>query len=64
MRLFQQAGFPKSFVSVDGADHLLAENDGDWQFVARRIESWSAYLSLGSMDEKAGRRSGERGRWW
>ena len=40
-RLFQQANFPKSFVSVDGADHLLANNRGDWQFVAQVIESWA-----------------------
>ncbi len=47
MRIFQQAGFPKSFVSVDGADHLLAENREDWQFVADVIESWSRrYLGV------------------
>ena len=40
-RLFQMASFPKSFISVDGADHLLGRRPEDWQFVATTIETWS-----------------------
>jgi putative redox protein len=62
MRIFQQAGFPKSFVSVDGADHLLAENREDWQFVADVIESWSRRYLASGVDKKAdGRDEVEKG---
>lgn len=58
VRLFEQASFPKSLVTVDGADHLLANNRRDWQFVAEVIGSWaSRYLSAGpeaDIDESTG----------
>ena len=40
-RLFQMATQPKSFLAVDGADHLLAANPRDWQFVAATIPLWA-----------------------
>lgn len=40
-RLFRQASHPKSFISVDGADHLLTARSEDWQFVAAVIEDWA-----------------------
>jgi len=52
-RLFEQASFPKSFISVDGADHLLAKNDGDWQFVASAIDCWASRYLGTELDEKA-----------
>lgn len=53
VRLFQQASFPKSFISLDGADHLLAKNDGDWQFVASAVECWAKRFLGAEPDEKA-----------
>lgn len=45
-RLFAMAGHPKSLISVDGADHLLAMPQ-DWRFVAALIEIWAVrYLEL------------------
>lgn len=45
-RLFQAARHPKSFVSLDGADHLLSRpEDAEW--TARVIAAWAArYLPL------------------
>ena len=40
-RLFHGASYPKSFVSIEGADHLLGGRREDWQFVAAVIESWA-----------------------
>lgn len=56
-RLFQQASFPKSFISVDGADHLLAKNREDWQFVADVIENWSSRYLVPELDERSNDRS-------
>lgn len=39
-RIFQAAKHPKSFISLDGADHLLSKAD-DAQYVADTIDSWS-----------------------
>ena len=39
-RLFDAAPFPKSFVSLDDADHLLARED-DARFVADVLAAWS-----------------------
>lgn len=49
-RLFQAAEQPKSFLAVDGADHLLARPE-DWRFVARAISLWAdRYLAAGSTE--------------
>ena len=45
-KIYQAASHPKSFVSLDGADHLL-RNKADAQFVANVISTWAArYLEL------------------
>jgi putative redox protein len=45
-RLYEMARHPKSFVSLDGADHLLLERPADSQFVAELLATWSSrYLS-------------------
>ena len=37
----KQARHPKSFVSLDGADHLLLKNPRDAAYVARVLGAWS-----------------------
>ena len=45
-RIFQAARHPKSFISLDKADHLLSKAD-DAEYVATSIASWaSRYLDL------------------
>lgn len=39
-RLYESAKHPKSFVSVDGADHMLSD-PADSQFVAEILAAWS-----------------------
>lgn len=39
-RIFDYAHHPKSFVSLDEADHLLLKNDGDSLFIAASIAAW------------------------
>lgn len=49
-RLYTQARHPKSFVSLDGADHLLTRV-GDGQYVAEIIAAWaSRYLEPASRE--------------
>ncbi len=44
-RIYEQARHPKSFVSLDGADHLLTKGS-DSAYVARLLAAWaSRYLS-------------------
>jgi len=38
-KIYQQARHPKSFISLDGADHLLSNKD-DSEYVAQTIASW------------------------
>ena len=46
-KIYQAAKHPKSFVSLDGADHLLRKAE-DATFVANLISTWAArYLSSG-----------------
>ena len=40
--IYKAARHPKSFVSLDGADHLLLARDEDSRFAADIIASWSA----------------------
>lgn len=62
-RLFQEASFPKSFVSVEGADHLLAKSPRDWQFVAAIIERWAGrYLTIDRHEKPDGPDPVEQGR--
>lgn len=45
-RIFGAAGYPKSFVSLEGADHLLTKRE-DSLYVGSVLASWSArYLGL------------------
>jgi len=39
-RIFEAARHPKSFVSLDGADHLLSRS-ADGAYVARILSAWS-----------------------
>jgi len=39
--IFTLARHPKSFVSLDGADHLLLKNPMDAEYVARVLAAWS-----------------------
>ncbi len=41
-QIFQLTGGIKSFVTLDGADHLLMNQPGDVDFVADQIALWSA----------------------
>lgn len=45
-RIYEAARHPKSFVSLDKADHLLLKNASDGIFAARIISAWaSQYIS-------------------
>lgn len=41
-QIFETAKHPKSFISLDGADHLLMERDKDGIFVAQMLAAWAA----------------------
>lgn len=50
--IFQAAQHPKSFISLDGADHLLMNNN-DAQYVGQMIASWSSrYLPASEENEE------------
>jgi putative redox protein len=52
-QIFDAAKHPKSFVSLDGADHLLSRRE-DAVFVAEVVSSWAArYLSPRPIDDDA-----------
>jgi putative redox protein len=45
-RIFEAAKHPKSFISLDNADHLLLRNEEDSQYVGHVLASWAArYVS-------------------
>ena len=50
-KIYHAAKHPKSFVSLDGADHLLSNKD-DAEFVASVIASWASRY-LGLFEDKA-----------
>lgn len=51
-KIYHAAKHPKSFVSLDGADHLLSQKD-DAEFVASVVASWaSRYLGLFQKESK------------
>ncbi|MGJ8564783.1 MAG: alpha/beta hydrolase [Alphaproteobacteria bacterium] len=39
--IYKQARHPKSFVSLDGADHLLLKNPKDAEYVAHVLAAWA-----------------------
>ena len=50
--LYKAARHPRSFVSVDGADHLLLRDPGDAAFVAKVLAAWvERYLPAASSHE-------------
>lgn len=49
--IYKQAHHPKSFVSLDGADHLLTEKR-DSLYAAKTIGTWAERYLLGDFDEK------------
>ena len=58
-QIFTAAKHPKSFISLDGADHLLSKLE-DAQYVANAITSWvERYLPAVSSTDKAGVPGGE-----
>jgi putative redox protein len=59
-RIFEAAGHPKSFVALEGADHLLLRNERDARYAAEVLAAWAdRYLD----DDEAAERSeeGQRG---
>ncbi len=40
-RIFEAARHPKSFISLDGADHLLIEREADARYVAELVAGWA-----------------------
>ena len=45
-RIFETAKYPKSFISLDGADHLLMKDRKDARYVADVLAAWSSrYLA-------------------
>ena len=62
LRIFDTAEHPKSFVSLDGADHLLTR-ESDAAYVAQVLAAWvGRYLDAPTPTRRS--RTGERGRWW
>ena len=39
--IYSKARHPKSFVSLDGADHLLLKNPKDAEYVAHVLAAWA-----------------------
>jgi len=50
-RLFEAARHPKSFVSLDGADHLLT-GDADSRYVGTVLSAWVSRYLPGAADER------------
>ena len=40
-QIFEAAAHPKSFISLDGADHLLIARERDARFVAEMLATWA-----------------------
>jgi fermentation-respiration switch protein FrsA (DUF1100 family) len=46
-RIFEAARHPKSFIALDGADHLLMARESDARFVAEVPATWARrYLAV------------------
>jgi uncharacterized OsmC-like protein/pimeloyl-ACP methyl ester carboxylesterase len=52
-RIFEAARHPKSFVALDGADHLLARRD-DASYAASVIAAWASRYALQAEDRELG----------
>lgn len=52
-RIYKAARHPKSFISLDGADHLLLERDSDARFVGEILAVWSGRYVEGAEREDA-----------
>jgi putative redox protein len=48
--IFRFAKHPKSFVSLDGADHLLLKHDCDADYIGRVLAAWAPRYDRGSKD--------------
>lgn len=57
-KIFEAARHPKSFVAIDGADHLLLDQESDARFAAQMIATWAARYVDG-LGEEAERRTEE-----
>ena len=56
-KIYDTVRHPKSFVSLDGADHLLRDK-ADAQFVANVVATWATrYLELGDPTDMPAQRS-------
>ncbi len=61
-RIYQAAKHPKSFVSLDGADHLLLERPQDARFVGEVLSAWaSRFVDAGEAGEEAAAEAGRPG---
>ena len=50
-RIFEAARHPKSFIALDGADHLLMARESDARFVAEVLATWARrYLAVPAYD--------------
>ena len=46
-KLYRDAFHPKSFISLDGSDHLLMQNEADATYVGKTVAAWAVrYLSI------------------
>ncbi|HVS03047.1 MAG TPA: bifunctional alpha/beta hydrolase/OsmC family protein [Thermoanaerobaculia bacterium] len=52
-RIFEAARHPKSFVSLDGADHLLLDDPADALFVGQVLAAWAARYVCGTAEKRA-----------
>ena len=52
-RIYKAARHPKSFVALDGADHLLLDEKDDAQFVGRLLATWAGrYLEPVDVEDR------------
>lgn len=51
--LFRYAKHPKSFVSLDGADHLLLKHECDADYIGRVLAAWAPRYDRGSNERAA-----------
>jgi alpha/beta superfamily hydrolase len=60
-KIFETARHPKSFVSIDGADHLLLRDRRDARFVGEVLAAWAGrYIGGGAEDVPADANPRER----
>lgn len=49
--IYSKAKHPKSFVSLDGADHLLLKDKADAEYIAHVITAWAHRYIKGGYTE-------------